>query len=174
VQTVELNPPHTSTLTKSLCCTYIMWFCCLLPTRELKSGTVLESCILMWCSVLRLFWFSDVFFVDENETLAPDYIVTGEFFDQKIRELVLRYNYTLNPEGIYQAIKYMYTYWPDSNNTYYIRERYIDVSGIIKTVKWTIVFQFVNTQTTRIWNKLPLLLMLLTINLKLERTHQRN
>jgi hypothetical protein len=73
----------------------------------------------------------DFFFPDENETLAPDYIVTREFVDQKIRELVLRYNYTLNPEGIYQAIKYMYTYWPDPNNTYYIREKYIDVSNLI-------------------------------------------
>lgn len=71
------------------------------------------------------------FFPDENETLAPDYTVTSEFVDQKIRELVLRYNYTLNPEGIYQAIKYMYTYWPDPNNTYYIREKYIDVSVLV-------------------------------------------
>jgi hypothetical protein len=80
---------------------------------------------------------SDFFFPDENETLAPDYTVTRQFVDQKIRELVLRYNYTLNPEGIYQAIKYMYTYWPDPNNTHYIREKYIDVSDLInKTVKW--------------------------------------
>jgi hypothetical protein len=66
----------------------------------------------------------------ENETLAPDYIVTNNFFDQKIKELVLRYNYTLNPEGIYQAIRYMYTYWPDPNNTYYMREKYIEVSNL--------------------------------------------
>jgi hypothetical protein len=67
----------------------------------------------------------------ENETLAPDYIVTNSFVDQKIRELVLRYNYTLNPEGIYHAIRYMYTYWPDPNNTYYIREKYIEVSNLM-------------------------------------------
>lgn len=67
------------------------------------------------------------YFIFENETLAPDYIVTNNFVNQKIRELVLRYNYTLNPEGIYHAIRYMYTYWPDPNNTYYIREKYIDM-----------------------------------------------
>jgi hypothetical protein len=73
----------------------------------------------------------DFFFPDENETLAPDYTVTRKFVDEKIHELVLRYNYTLNPEGIYQAIKYMYTYWPDPDSSYYIREKYIDVSNFI-------------------------------------------
>lgn len=52
------------------------------------------------------------------------------FFQQKIKELVLRYNYTLNPEGIYEAIKYMYTYWPDPHNKTHIREQYINVSII--------------------------------------------
>ncbi|XP_023713826.1 cholinesterase isoform X2 [Cryptotermes secundus] len=67
------------------------------------------------------------FFIYENETLAPDYTVTRSFVDEKIRELVLRYNYTLNPDGIYQAIKYMYTYWPDPDNNYYVREKYIEM-----------------------------------------------
>ncbi|KAK7871831.1 hypothetical protein R5R35_006430 [Gryllus longicercus] len=67
------------------------------------------------------------FMIYNNASLAPHYTVDQAFFDQKVRELVLRYNYTLNPEGVYQAIKYMYTYWPDPNNTFYIRERYIDL-----------------------------------------------
>lgn len=80
---------------------------------------------------LRLIVMPDLFFPDENETLAPDYTVTRSFVDEKIRELVLRYNYTLNPEGIYQAIKYMYTYWPDPDNNYYVREKYIEVSNFV-------------------------------------------
>lgn len=67
------------------------------------------------------------YMIYDNDTLSPYYTVDNEFFDQKIRELVFRYNYTLNPEGIYQAIKYMYTYWPEPNNTNYIRDRYIDM-----------------------------------------------
>lgn len=66
-------------------------------------------------------------FLDNNQTLAPDFTVTEEFFDQKVRELVLRYNYTLNPNGTYDAIKYMYTYWPDPKNVTHIRDEYIKV-----------------------------------------------
>ncbi|XP_037823813.1 neuroligin-like protein glit-1 [Lucilia sericata] len=67
------------------------------------------------------------FFLSQNESLAPYYEIDGKFFDQKIREHVLRYNYTLNPNGIYEAIKYMYTYWPDPNNSTIIREQYINM-----------------------------------------------
>nr|CAD7454820.1 unnamed protein product [Timema tahoe] len=65
--------------------------------------------------------------VYQNDSLANrGYIVDNHFFDQKVKELVLRYNYTLNPIGIYNAIKYMYTHWPDPNNTDFVRDRYID------------------------------------------------
>ncbi|XP_018325997.1 neuroligin-4, Y-linked isoform X2 [Agrilus planipennis] len=67
------------------------------------------------------------YFVSENSSLAPDFRITREFFDQKIREFVLRYNYTLNPNGTYEAIKYMYTYWPDPNNETLIRDQYINM-----------------------------------------------
>lgn len=65
----------------------------------------------------------------QNESLSPFYEVTERFFDQKVKELVLRYNYTLNPIGVYEAIKYMYTYWPSPKNTTFIREQYIHVSN---------------------------------------------
>uniref|UniRef100_A0A2M4BC65 Putative gliotactin n=1 Tax=Anopheles marajoara TaxID=58244 RepID=A0A2M4BC65_9DIPT len=65
------------------------------------------------------------FVVSGNESLAPRFEVDERFFDQKVRELVLRYNYTLNLNGTYEAIKYMYTYWPDPKNTTFIREQYI-------------------------------------------------
>lgn len=48
--------------------------------------------------------------------------------DQKIKEFVLRYNYTLNPIGVYEAVKFMYTYWPDPNNKTHIRDQYVAVS----------------------------------------------
>ena len=61
--------------------------------------------------------------------MAPYYEIDEKFFSQKIREFVLRYNYTLNPNGVYEAIKYMYTFWPDPTNKTMMRERYIEVSN---------------------------------------------
>ena len=65
---------------------------------------------------------------DNNKSLLPNFEITEQFFDMKIREYIRRYNYTYNPDGIYRAIKYMYTYWPDPKNTTHIREEYINVS----------------------------------------------
>uniref|UniRef100_A0AAG5DBH6 Carboxylesterase type B domain-containing protein n=1 Tax=Anopheles atroparvus TaxID=41427 RepID=A0AAG5DBH6_ANOAO len=62
-----------------------------------------------------------------NRSLAPYFEVDERFFDQKVRELALRFNYTLNLNGTYEAIKYMYTYWPDPKNTTFIREQYINL-----------------------------------------------
>lgn len=56
------------------------------------------------------------------------YIIDIELFEQKIWELVLQYNYTLNSQGVYKAIKYMYTYWPDPKNITHIRDQYINVN----------------------------------------------
>ncbi|XP_049826299.1 neuroligin-4, Y-linked isoform X2 [Aethina tumida] len=66
-------------------------------------------------------------YITSNKSLEPEFIVTQEFFDQKVKELVLRYNYTLNPNGIFEAIKYMYTYWPDPHNVTHIRNKYIEL-----------------------------------------------
>ena len=65
---------------------------------------------------------------DENKSLAPNFVVTQQFMDMKIWEWVKQYNYTLNPEGVFDAIRYMYTYWPDKHNRTWIREMYVDVS----------------------------------------------
>lgn len=68
-------------------------------------------------------------FTDHNASLArKKHEVDEDFFNQKVRELVLRYNYTLNPNGTFEAIKYMYTYWPDRHNKTHIREKYIEVN----------------------------------------------
>ena len=66
----------------------------------------------------------------ENKTLAPDYTVGWDFFDTMVRDHIVQYNYTLNPEGIFNAIKYMYTYYPDPNNQSHIREEFVNVSFI--------------------------------------------
>ncbi|XP_072401949.1 cholinesterase isoform X1 [Diabrotica undecimpunctata] len=66
-------------------------------------------------------------FITSSKTLEPNFRINQDFFDQKVRELVLRYNYTLNPNGIFDAIKYMYTYWPDPDNVTHIRNEYIQL-----------------------------------------------
>ena len=65
---------------------------------------------------------------DDNKTLAPNYNIGWPFFDMMVRDHIWQYNYTLNPEGIFGAIKYMYTYYPDPNNKSHIREEFINVS----------------------------------------------
>ena len=65
----------------------------------------------------------------------------------------MQYNYTLNPEGIFGAIKYMYTYYPDPNNKSHIREEFINVrmsfifstmcNGYVRTI--TFIFSFIPT-----------------------------
>lgn len=62
-----------------------------------------------------------------NKTLAPNYVVTREWFDEQIHLWVKKYNYTLNPEGVFSAIRYAYTYWPDPFNVTHLREEYINV-----------------------------------------------
>ena len=69
-----------------------------------------------------------IIFLDNNKTLAPRYDIGWPFFDTMVRDHIVQYNYTLNPEGIFGAIKYMYTYYPDPNNRSHIREEFINVS----------------------------------------------
>lgn len=61
--------------------------------------------------------------------------MTEQFFDEKIREYIHRYNYTYNPDGVYRAIKYMYTYWPDPKNTSHIRDETINVKSIYSRIR---------------------------------------
>ena len=90
----------------------------------------------MWisiaCSGLLLITIS---FTDNNKSLAPNYNLGWDFFDVMVRDHIMQYNYTLNPEGIFGAIKYMYTYYPDPNNKSHIREEFINVSIMSKMIK---------------------------------------
>ncbi|XP_063824783.1 cholinesterase [Ostrinia nubilalis] len=65
------------------------------------------------------------YFIYNNDSLAPSYQITEDWFNQKVAELVLRYNYTLNPRGVYEAVRYMYTYHPEPHNVSAIRDQYI-------------------------------------------------
>uniref|UniRef100_A0A1L8D6I5 Carboxyl/cholinesterase-028a n=1 Tax=Plutella xylostella TaxID=51655 RepID=A0A1L8D6I5_PLUXY len=63
--------------------------------------------------------------VDNNDSLAPTYEISEQWFDQKVAELVHRYNYTLNPRGVFEAIRYMYTYHPEPHNASAVRDQYV-------------------------------------------------
>ena len=91
-----------------------------------NSYIILNSLIeIQYVNLLMIFlWFILV----NNKTLAPRYDIGWEFFDTMVRDHIVQYNYTLNPEGIFGAIKYMYTYYPDPNNRSHIREEFINVS----------------------------------------------
>ena len=75
-----------------------------------------------------------IYFLDNNKTLAPRYDIGWKFFDTMVRDHIVQYNYTLNPEGIFGAIKYMYTYYPDPNNRSHIREEFINVSVMFRGI----------------------------------------
>ncbi|KAK6618095.1 hypothetical protein RUM44_002537 [Polyplax serrata] len=62
-----------------------------------------------------------------NKSLIPHFEVNEQFFEQKVRELVYQLNYTVNQDGVYEAIRYLYTYWPDPHSSTFIREQYINL-----------------------------------------------
>lgn len=64
----------------------------------------------------------------DNRLVQKGHIVTEDFFNERIKDWVKHYNYSLNPEGTYDAIKWMYTYGPDPHNVTHIREEYVSVS----------------------------------------------
>lgn len=81
-------------------------------------------------SIRRLILCLNSCFAEDNVTLQRNmYIIDSELFDQRVWELVFQYNYTLNLQGVYEAIKYMYTYWPDPMNVTHIRDQYINVGN---------------------------------------------
>lgn len=64
-----------------------------------------------------------------------------------VKDHINQYNYTLNPIGIFNSIKFMYTYYPDPNNKTHIREEFVrvraDLLKYINTINITIFyFQF--------------------------------
>ena len=47
-----------------------------------------------------------------------------------VKDHINQYNYTLNPIGIFNSIKFMYTYYPDPNNKTHIREEFVRVRNL--------------------------------------------
>lgn len=115
------------------------------------------------------------FCLDNNASLKPYFEIDEKFVHEKIKELVLRYNYTLNPEGIFEAIKYMYTYWPDPHNKTHIREQYIHVSmekgdGLLNgEINWNDsdllreieMYRKIERQIIHFWIKIPVKILCL-------------
>lgn len=64
----------------------------------------------------------------DNAFTTADLEVTADVFDKKIREFMKMYNYSVNAEGIFDAIKFMYKPPVDSLNKTLLRESYIHVS----------------------------------------------
>lgn len=82
------------------------------------------------------------FVFEDNRLVRNHHEVTEEFFNERVKEWVKHYNYSLNPEGAYDAIKWMYTYGPDPHNVTHIREEYVNMlsdslykSGVDQLVK---------------------------------------
>ena len=88
--------------------------------------------------IIQFRWNPIYSITDDNKTLAPRYDIGWQFFDTMVRDHIVQYNYTLNPEGIFGAIKYMYTYYPDPNNRSHIREEFINVR-----ISWDRKFIFI-------------------------------
>lgn len=65
------------------------------------------------------------YYLYNNESLAPTYAVSEHWVDERVRELVRRYNYTLNPRGVYEAVRYMYTHHPAPHCAAAARDQYI-------------------------------------------------
>ncbi|KAK4300064.1 hypothetical protein Pmani_027712 [Petrolisthes manimaculis] len=61
----------------------------------------------------------------DNRLVQNGHVVKEDFFNERVKEWVRQYNYSLNPEGTYDAIKWMYTYGPDPHNVTHIREEYV-------------------------------------------------
>ncbi|MPC38092.1 hypothetical protein E2C01_031594 [Portunus trituberculatus] len=68
------------------------------------------------------------FVFNDNRLVRNRHEVSEEFFNERVKDWVKHYNYSLNMEGAYDAIKWMYTYGPDPHNTTHIREEYVHVS----------------------------------------------
>ncbi len=107
------------------------------PKLQYLTGAARDDAAYMICKkdyhlmikYFAIIWQKNIF-TDNNKSLAPAYDIGWKFFDEMVKNHIWQYNYTLNPEGIFQAIKYMYTYYPDPNNRSHIREEFINVSPL--------------------------------------------
>lgn len=98
------------------------------PKLQYLTGVSKDDASYMLCKLCHFnSTLYSLSFLDANKSIAPDYDIGWDFFDTMVRDHINQYNYTLNPIGIFNAIKYMYTYYPDPNNRSHIREEFVNV-----------------------------------------------
>ncbi|XP_071543797.1 cholinesterase isoform X2 [Panulirus ornatus] len=89
---------------------------------------------------------------EDNRLVQNRHIVKEDFFNERIKEWVKHYNYSLNLEGTYDAIKWMYTYGPDPHNVTHIREQYVNMlsDALYKSAVDQLVKVLVNTSKSSV------------------------
>ncbi|XP_022241664.1 cholinesterase-like isoform X1 [Limulus polyphemus] len=70
---------------------------------------------------------ASAFLVNDKDLIHRNYEITQKVFQERIQEYGKMFNYTLNPEAVYNALSFMYTPWMDPENNTLLRERYIDL-----------------------------------------------
>lgn len=68
------------------------------------------------------------FAVGDRDLARTRFHIDEPYMDHKILDYVVKHNYTMNREAMIQAIKYLYTYWPDRRIDDKVRDQYIYVS----------------------------------------------
>lgn len=63
----------------------------------------------------------------EDYVTYKDLEVSPEIFDEKIRNFMKMYNYSVNAQGIFNALKFMYYPPVDSFNRTVLRKAYVQV-----------------------------------------------
>ena len=71
---------------------------------------------------------SDICSLEQNEKVArKNYFVTQADLDDAIRDLLKTENYTINAYAVEDAVRFMYTHWPDPMNATMRRKQYMNV-----------------------------------------------
>ncbi|KRY27852.1 Neuroligin-3, partial [Trichinella spiralis] len=63
--------------------------------------------------------------LSERDLARVNFIIDRPFLEYKIMDFVLKKNFTTNREAALQAIKHLYTFWPDLQNNDKTREEFI-------------------------------------------------
>ncbi|KFD72688.1 hypothetical protein M514_01814 [Trichuris suis] len=95
--------------------------------------------------------------LSERDLARLHFLVDNKFVEYKIMDYVLKRNFTTNREAALDAIKYLYTFWPDVRDNDATRERFIHlasdayyVSPVSKSAQMrsesgSIVYMYVNS-----------------------------
>uniref|UniRef100_A0A5S6R0G0 COesterase domain-containing protein n=1 Tax=Trichuris muris TaxID=70415 RepID=A0A5S6R0G0_TRIMR len=67
--------------------------------------------------------------LSERDLARLHFIVDNKFVEYKIMDYVLKRNFTTNREAALEAIKYLYTFWPDVRDNEATRSRFIHLAS---------------------------------------------